>query len=496
MGIIQRQATKTSIVNWLGLALGIINGVYVVPHALELYGIYTFIFSIVMVIVPLITMGMHMGIVKFFNEFDDGSNRNRSLFSFGIVITVVGFLGFLSFAYLFQDWVVDYYNEKEPDKVKFLWYVIPLVLTTALFTIVLHYVSNFRRIVVPNIIRNLIKIILPVLLLVYGSGLITEESFFNLVVLHSLLTVLLLIFYLKYLKELTFVWSSDVLSWNSIKSMTPYLTNGLLLSIGGVITTSIDSIMIGSMIEIGESTGVYGLGITISGILIMPNNAIGAISRPIISKGWATRDLESIKSIFRKSSINLFIIGVLLFSGIWVCMDAVFELMPEDKRLVISQTKDIFFFLGVARVFSMACGINGPVLYLSDSYKWGTFGIILLGLLTAVTNYFLINEFGLVGAAMSTAISILIYNLYMTFVLYWKYKLMPWHSSLFFVGIVGVIAILVAQQINFNNPYLEILTRGMLVSILYVTTIYKFRFSTDLNNLMDKYLRSLLRFKS
>ncbi len=484
MGVIQRQATMTSLVSWVGVFLGIFNVLFIVPHVMEVYGLYTFIISIVSMGVPVISLGMQLGVVRFFSEYDDGQKSNRSMLSIGLLTSLVGFSLFCFVAFIFKDQLLEYYSNKEPEKYKYLFMVFPLLLITTLFYLLAQYITNFKKIVIPNILRTLIKIVLPILLILYWKGFIDEWGFLIILFVYNVVITLILLFYLKRLDEFDFRISKQIISTPRLKEMRNYMVNGVLLSLGAVLAGLIDTVMVGSMIDIGRTTAIYSIGTVISGILIMPNNAVASIASPIISDLWAKKDISAMQSLYQKASNNLFIIGLLLFCGVWGSIDDVFDIMKDGD--VISQAKYVIFFLGAARLISMACGINGMVLYLSPKYRVGTYSVLLLAGLNVVNNYYFIKMYGMVGAAIGTAISIALYNLFISGYLYYRYKLQSFQWSMLWALLLAAGITIGVQFIHFGNPFINIILKSIIISVMYVGIIYTFKLSEEINEFILK----------
>ena len=485
MGVIQRQATKSSIVSWIGVFLGIFNVLFIVPNVLETYGIYTFIISAVTMAASVFTLGMNVGVIRFFNEYDDGEESNRSFLVLGLGAVFFGFGLFCILALLFKDQIIDFYKAREPDKYQYLIMVVPILLVTMIFSVTSYYISNFKRIVIPNILRHSIKFFLPIALILYWQGWVDNWGFLYLILLFNTLIAGALFVYLKHLGELKFVWVKSIFTKSRVKEMRKYMLNGILLSLGSVLASLIDTIMVGSMIDIGETTAIYSIGAVISNILIMPNQAVAGISNPIISNYWANNNLKDLQSLYQKASINLVTVGLLLFIGVWVSIDDVFSIMKNGDT--ISAAKGVILYLGIARLFSMLCGINGMVLNLSPKYVYGTISILLLAGLNIFTNYYFINKYNMVGAAMGTAISIFLFNLFIVVILYYFYRIIPFHyKSLVAIAIACIVAYL-ALQIDLGNPFLNIIVKSVFATLAYVSLIYVFRISEDINTLILKY---------
>jgi O-antigen/teichoic acid export membrane protein len=460
-----------------------------VPNVLETYGIYTFIISAVTMSAAVFTLGMNIGTVNFFNKYDDGTGSNRSFLTLGLLTILAGFLLFCLLVFIFKDPITSFYKAREPDKHQYLVMVIPLLLVTMVFAMVTSYISNFKRIVVPSILRNLIKVFLPIVLMLVWFEKIDEWFFLYAILAFNVCLVIGLFYYLYSLGELKFVWVKSLFTKTNRSEMRNYLVNGIFLSLGSVVASLIDTIMVGSMIDIGKTTAIYSIGAVISNILIMPNQAVASISGPIISTNWKANDLKSQQTLYSKASINLIIIGLLLFIGIWASIDDVFSIMNNGDA--ISATKGVILYLGLARLFSMACGINGMVLNLSPKYVYGTISILFLALLNIFTNYYFINKYGMVGAAMGTALSIFLYNLFIVIILYVNYRLQPFNIRIIVAVIFAVLACYLGLLIDVDNPIFNILIKSLVVGSLYIGLIYFSKLSLEINDVVDKNLNRI-----
>ena len=77
----------------------------------------------------------------------------------------------------------------------------------------------------------------------------------------------------------------------------------------------------------------------------------------------------------------------------------------------------------------MACGVNGAIIVNSDYYKFDLYTNLFLLIVTIITNIILIPIYGIDGAAMATAISLLLFNFIRVILIYVKMKIHPCSNS-------------------------------------------------------------------
>ena len=126
-----------------------------------------------------------------------------------------------------------------------------------------------------------------------------------------------------------------------------------------------------------------------------------------IAKALEKQDYKEIQTLYTKSSINQLIIGGVLFLCIWLNIDEIFSLLPSKFQ----GGKWVVFYIAIAQMFNMLTGINGTIIVNSRYYRYDLYTNVILVFTTITTNYFLILRYGINGAAMATAISILLFNL-------------------------------------------------------------------------------------
>ena len=112
------------------------------------------------------------------------------------------------------------------------------------------------------------------------------------------------------------------------------LSFGLYVLIGGasaMLVSKVDMMMIGKFIGYKE-VAFYTVAFFIGNVIRVPARAIGSIATPLLAKAWERNDIDQIRSIYSKSSINQLIIGGLMFLGIWLNIDDGLSLSLKNSR--------------------------------------------------------------------------------------------------------------------------------------------------------------------
>jgi O-antigen/teichoic acid export membrane protein len=198
--------------------------------------------------------------------------------------------------------------------------------------------------------------------------------------------------------------------------------------------------------------------------------------------------MREIASLYKKTSINQMIVGLLIFIGIWMSIDDVLTFVPEKYQGI----QMVFFYVGLAKLIDVSAGVNGTIIATSDKYRFDLYINLILILVTVVTNVIFIPRYGIEGAAMATAIAILIHNVVKTLVLYSFYKIQPFQRATLKLLAIALVTFFIVEFISFDGiqvVWLRILLRSLLTSLLFSLAVLGLSISEDVNALFKKYIR-------
>jgi O-antigen/teichoic acid export membrane protein len=254
-----------------------------------------------------------------------------------------------------------------------------------------------------------------------------------------------------------------------------------------IIIQNIDVIMVNSMVGL-DAAGVYSICFFFGVVVCLPARSIYKIANIVSAEAWKTNDMKTIHDIYEKSCLTLFIIGLLLFLGIWVNIENIFHILGSEYI----SGKWVIFFIGLGSLVDMATGANNSVFGTSKYYKVQTSLLIMLVLFLVIFNLILIPKLGVVGAAIGSTGSLTLLNIFRYLFLYFKFRLQPYNIRFIYVIIIGTVAYLVACQIHeFSNFIIDAMIRSTVLILLFSLPIYFFKISDDINNKSDEFLRVL-----
>ena len=494
MGVVKRQGIKMSIVSYFAVLVGAVNTLVIYPTTLEPHelGLLRFIIDSGILLSPFIALGLGQISVKYFPQFKDKENGHNGFLFFLLCSSFFGIGLFLLLCLLFNDFVYQFYESRDALISQHLLYIIPFTCFYAFQKLFTSYTVNFKRIAVPNIFNNLFfKLAVPALTIAYFLKYITLGNVLLGLSFASLFINLCHIAYVKSLGQWLAKPNFKKFNVPFLKEMGVFGLFGMLNTLGTFMVFKIDSLMLASFgSNTLTSSGIYTIPLFIANSISIPTAAIWLIASPLVSQAWEDNNLSKIRELYIKSSINLLIIGVGILALIWASIDDLFAIMPKGEIYAIG--KYAVLILGITKLFDMATSINEQIIGYSKHYRFNFYALILLAVLTIVTNLILIPKFEIIGAALATMISIFLYNMLKYLFILWKMKMQPFSLKLIWVLVFGVGTYYISQllpSIQIGLP--DLVFKSIFIIIVYGLLIYFSKISLDINNLIHSALEKV-----
>jgi O-antigen/teichoic acid export membrane protein len=488
MGIVIRQSTKSVFLTYLGIGIGVINTLWLLPYALteEQLGLYRTIISAAVLFSTVAALGSANIPNRFFFYFKDFKNRHNGILFFIIMLACIGFLVFTLFFLQFRYLFVSAFIKNAP---LILNYYFPLIF----FTFILLFINIFEAYniiqqnpVIPIFSREVLtRVFLSASLLLYLFCKF-EYYYFILILIGGYgIVLLVLIFYTK-TQAYLFI-KPNLLIFKSPLVKEIFIFTGLVSigNISGIIITNIDSLMLSAYTGF-RNNGIYSIAFFIAAFIAVPKRALSQVLIPMVSEANRNDDKNKLNELYKKSSITQLIIGGLLFLLICVNIENVYKLIPNGS--VYSQGKWVVFILGLGYMFDMITGINQEIVGTSKYYKIDLLFYPFLGLIAIGANMFLIPRYNMTGAAIATALTIFLFNTIRFFFLLLVFKIQPFSFNTLKVLLIFVLIII----INFFIPEIrnhfvyEIILRSFVLTFIFISLVLFLKISEDISSIFHK----------
>lgn len=231
----------------------------------------------------------------------------------------------------------------------------------------------------------------------------------------------------------------------------------------------------------------------IATVVQVPQRGMVAIASPYMAQAWKDGQYTEIQRIYFRSSINLLLISVFIFCNIWLNLDDAYQVFGFNKAY--QSGKYVILILGITKIIDMGTGVNSQLLYTSPSWRFEFYAGMLLLALALPLNYYLVEHFGIIGAAYSNLISITIYNAIRILFIYKKYGMQPFNYKTIWTVLcslaIGVAAYFITRDFS---GLMGMIGRSLVFSSMFIGIAYWFNLSPDLKPLWQL-LKARLRIR-
>ncbi|WP_297702547.1 polysaccharide biosynthesis C-terminal domain-containing protein [uncultured Eudoraea sp.] len=482
MGIIFKQSLKNTTITYLGFAIGAINTLFLYTRFLtdEYYGLVGVILSSSAILMPLMAFGVPNTLVKYYSNFNDSKSADGFL-TLMVLLPLLIVIPLAGVSYFANEAIGNFLARKNVIVKDYVWYIFLIGLAMAYFEIFYAWSKVQMKSVFGNFMKEVfVRVGVSLLLILLFMEFISVDLFLKALVGLYLFRTILMKLYAYSLKrpKLWFSWPKNT------NSMVNY---SILIILGGstaVILLEIDRFMINQFIPI-QNVAYYTVAIFIATVIAVPARAMHQITYPMTAEILNRNDMVELKRLYQKSSLTLFIVSGLIFILILLNLNDLYSLLPKAYR----GGYIIVLLIGCTKLFDALIGNNNAILFNSDYYRALLFMGVLLAAFTILFNWLLIPEYGLNGAAFATFIAICIYNTIKLIYVKRKFNIMPFTIET--AKIAGLLVLMVAifYFVEFTfNPLVNIVLKSVLISVVYVGILYRFKISEDVFGVLSGFL--------
>jgi O-antigen/teichoic acid export membrane protein len=474
-----KQAFFFTIINYVGILIGIVSTLFIYPKNKELLGVFRYVEALATTVFPILVLGVSQALVNFTPKLD--RKHKKKLFNYGIFsITLLSFMVLLiilalsSFPYL--------------KGMKYIYFSFVIAVCLAFIELFKKQSTIIQKIAVPTFFDNIMpKLALPIIFVLLLQRLISVDQSLVFYVSSYVFIFLLIGFYVFYHFKPRFDFDfKSLFEMVSKKDYFRFSMYAFAGSLGSVFAFRIDALMIPKLISM-EANGAFSIGVTLASALAIPATGIFTLYAPIISNYLKNENYRELNMKYKEISKLLFFIGALLYSCIFLGIENLFTLLPTHQNLMASIP--IILILGFNVLVNMGTGFNGEIITYSKYYKFNLIAILLLITLNVSLNLLFILYFnlGIEAVAVVSLLSMVIFNMAKLWFIYKKFKLFPFDKSyLKLVVVFTTVLSLVYFLPLFDSVMLNLIYKVALCFALNLSLIYKLKLVYQLNIWVNK----------
>lgn len=483
MGIVVKQSIQNTATTYMGFIIGAVNTLFLYTHFLteEYFGLVGFVLSTANIMMPIFMFGVSNTLVKFFSSFKTKKQQNSfltlMLFLPLFIIIPVGLVGVIGYESI-GNWLA-----KRNLIIKdYTWLIYVIAAAMAYFEIFFAWSKIHFRSAFGNIMKEVFhRVCIMLLLISLQLKWITVEQFiYSLGIVYVLRMVIIKIY--------AFSLRSLKIDFNFTFNVSSVLKYSFLIIIAGsvaMLMLDMDKFMLGKLVEI-DNIAPYSVAIFIATTIAVPARAMHQITYPLTAKLLNDKNFTDLSNLYKKSSLNLFIISGLIFTLIITNINELYTILPHEY----SEGLLVVIIISILKLYDNFLGNNNSIIFNSDYYRIILFFGIVIVIVAVILNLILIPSYNINGAAIASFNALSLYGGLKLWYVNKKFKMHPFTLR---TGYTLVLILILTMSFYFwdfsFNPILNIILKSILITIIYGVLVIRLKLSKDIPVLINKILK-------
>ncbi|ASJ06245.1 capsular biosynthesis protein [Thermococcus pacificus] len=228
-----------------------------------------------------------------------------------------------------------------------------------------------------------------------------------------------------------------------------------------------DSLMLGYYFN-PDIVGLYNGAAPIARLLPLFLNSMGFLYMPIATAFFTKGDIEGMDKLYRTTARWVFLLTFPVFMFVFVFPESAIGLFFGPKYVEAATALRI---LSAGFMFHVIMGLNGMSLIAIGEPRANLIGNIFAATANIVLNVLLIPLYGIEGAAVATAVSYIMANIYRTWQLYRKTGVHPFGRNYLKVLMAGLTMIIIMVTTRVNSGVMTAVAATLVAYVLYLPVI-------------------------
>ena len=421
MSVIVKQSFSNIIIILSAFILGALNTLFFYPSIIgaEFYGIILILLAQSNIIQPIFSFGLQHSVIKFFSSVKSKREKDKILILSLIfpLFTIVP----LCILFLLNYNLIGTYLSTENSLIKkYIYLIVSIAISTAYFEIFYSWCKVQKKSVFGNFLKEFYqRFLITILLFLYFFDLIDFKYFTYLLIFGYYLRLIIIICYSLSI----YMPRSKIALPTNTKEILYYSLLIFLSGFGASIIIDVDAAMLGKLVQ-DELVAYYKVAIFIAALIDAPSRALFQILNPLVAETINKNNISKLERLYKKSSSNLLLvsgfISVLICSNINDVYQIIYKLNSDSG---FSLAIPVVFYISVSKVSSALVGCVNSIISNSKYYYTVPLFSISSAIAVIFLNIYFIDKIGFVGAAISTMVVIILFNILKLIFVMLKFKI-------------------------------------------------------------------------
>lgn len=432
----------------------------------ELYGIYTLATYWTNLLAEISRVGFGGTIIRFIGAYKGEERLDKAkgaillTLKIGVIIASLLTVGMLLFAEPFCTLLI-----KRPDAAPAFRFFSLNILFTAIYGTFIAGLTGFQaqRFVVlsTSVFGNITKIVTLILLLIMGLKLYAALA-------SSLLQDIIVVIFSAIFLTRVFpgIREKTMKAVTESKQLWKFSSTLFATSIFNKYTFQLDLLFLGLFRPTTE-VGLYAVALKLQPIIYMPHYAISQIFAPIVAELNVRKEYGEMKSIYGTVTKWTASFSIPIFLTIIFFHEPILNIFGKEFRGAASA----LLILGLGNSLADIFGLSGHVINMIGRPGVNLANSIITTVISITLFLVLIPTYGIAGAAISYAISIVFINFVRVIQVYKMIKIHPFKITLWKIFCATAVSALVIYTVQYYNLFIA-LYAGWVFKVILLWIVY------------------------
>ena len=467
MGIVLRQGLRNTLISYVGLAIGFVNTVLILPRLLApaQIGLTGILISLATISAQVAAFGFSSTTLRYFPYFRDRAAGHSGFLPLllGLPLALFSVVG--TGLWLAKPLVLRRYGAEAALLAPHYHVAIELGLVLLVFSMLDAYLRALFHSVFSSFLQEiLVRVLNMAAAAAFALGYIPFGAYVGTYVVTYSLACLLLLLYLARIKELHWRPTRAVFGVRPLRELLGFGGFALLGNVSATVLVTVDALMVSALLSL-SAAGIYAIAFNMSTALALPFRALNKTAFPLIAEYWKAGKMSELAEFYRRCTRLNTTVGCYLALGIGLNLDFVYGLIGRPEYAA-GATAVLLLLAG--RLADGIAGVNGIIVVTSPRYRIDLLFNFSLAAAIVGLNWLLIPRLGLTGAALGNCLALVSINAARSLFVWRAYGLQPFTPLILRVLLVAAGAGAAAGALPaLASPLGTLLLRGGTLTVLY-----------------------------
>ena len=454
----------------------------------EEYGMLSLVLAIFQFLVPISALGLSFAVeryVSFYVGKDDRVGAKSTIVN-SLRVSFASSIIFAFILYFSSEFIaISVFSEPEMVPILKIFSVfLPILVLSRLLTPMFRIYNRLDLSTgIKSILEPSLKLLLSILLIYLGYGIFGVSFAYLFAIAASF--VFMFYFSRKYCFDFL---DKTIPIRNNLSELLHYSMPLIISGFAGFILMETDTLMLGYFKDMAQ-VGIYNVAYPTASLLLIIPSGLLVVFMAITTKYLAKNKLEEIRDTYRFVTKWIFVLNFFIYMVMFTYSDKLILFLFGEEYILAGPVLKIL----VTGIFlkSLLGTSAFSILNMFKKTKTTMSVVIITAILNIILNYNLIPLYGMIGAAASTLVSMLIYISLLQYFTLKQINIVPFSkdmvlsavcSIILFYGVIKILHIIFGSI----SIYWGLVIIPM-IGIIYIAILYLFKIITigEFNTFLD-----------